>query len=85
MLSRQKPREVASSGAFAFLNLGLTEGLAADGRIRQYSQGIGKCAEGRRMTDMSPNSITLWHGGGKTTAGNCQMLCKMCNRTKSGK
>lgn len=29
--------------------------------------------------------ITPWHEGGKTTGENCQMLCKNCNRTKSGK
>lgn len=29
--------------------------------------------------------ITPWHSGGKTTAENCQMLCKDCNRHKSGK
>ncbi|RXJ89381.1 hypothetical protein CRU87_09335, partial [Aliarcobacter trophiarum LMG 25534] len=26
-----------------------------------------------------------WHEGGKTIEENCQMLCKDCNRTKSGK
>ena len=28
---------------------------------------------------------TPWHAGGKTTAENCQMLCKEDNRRKSGK
>ena len=26
-----------------------------------------------------------WHEGGRTTAGNCQLLCKDDNRRKSGK
>ncbi len=29
--------------------------------------------------------IKPWHEGGKTTAANCQMLCKDDNRRKSGK
>lgn len=29
--------------------------------------------------------IDPWHSGGKTIASNCQMLCKHCNRIKSGK
>lgn len=28
--------------------------------------------------------IDSWHEGGKTVAENCQMLCKECNRRKSG-
>ena len=34
---------------------------------------------------MEGDHITPWHSGGKTTAENCQMLCKDCNRHKSGK
>ncbi len=37
------------------------------------------------ISDMEADHITPWHEGGKTTAENCQMLCKPCNRTKSGK
>jgi hypothetical protein len=28
---------------------------------------------------------SVWSKGGKTVPDNCQMLCKMDNRTKSGK
>ena len=35
--------------------------------------------------EMEADHITPWHEGGKTTAENCQMLCKQDNRTKSGK
>ena len=34
---------------------------------------------------MEADHIKPWHEGGKTTAENCQMLCKQDNRTKSGK
>lgn len=33
--------------------------------------------------DMEADHITAWKNGGRTTADNCQMLCKTCNRTKS--
>jgi hypothetical protein len=35
--------------------------------------------------EMEADHIKPWHEGGKTIAENCQMLCKQCNRTKSGK
>lgn len=35
--------------------------------------------------EMEADHITPWHLGGKTNAENCQMLCKECNRRKSGK
>jgi hypothetical protein len=37
------------------------------------------------IEEMEADHITPWHEGGKTTAENCQMLCKLDNRTKSGK
>lgn len=33
---------------------------------------------------MEADHITPWHDGGKTSAENCQMLCRECNRRKSG-
>lgn len=35
--------------------------------------------------EMEADHIKPWHEGGKTTAENCQMLCKEHNRLKSGK
>ena len=35
--------------------------------------------------DMEADHIDPWSEGGKTTAENCQMLCRPCNRRKSGK
>ncbi|MBQ6039644.1 MAG: HNH endonuclease [Oscillospiraceae bacterium] len=34
---------------------------------------------------MEGDHIDPWHFGGKNDAANCQMLCKHCNRRKSGK
>lgn len=44
-----------------------------------------KCGEHFEINEMEPDHITPWHLGGKTTAENCQLLCKDCNRKKSGK
>lgn len=37
------------------------------------------------INQMEADHITPWHLGGRTIADNCQMLCKECNRRKSGK
>lgn len=42
------------------------------------------CKEHFEIEDMEGDHITPWHDGGKTTPDNCQMLCKECNRRKSG-
>jgi hypothetical protein len=42
------------------------------------------CTEEYQIEGMEADHITPWHLGGKTTADNCQMLCKDDNRTKSG-
>jgi len=44
-----------------------------------------KCKEHFEIEEMEADHIKPWHEGGKTTAKNCQMLCKQDNRTKSGK
>jgi len=44
-----------------------------------------KCKEHFEIEEMEADHITPWHEGGKTTAKNCQMLCKHDNRIKSGK
>lgn len=43
------------------------------------------CGKTFAIEEMEADHITPWHSGGKTTAENCQMLCRPCNRTKSGK
>jgi len=44
-----------------------------------------KCNVEFELNEMEADHITPWHEGGKTTADNCQMLCKDDNRRKSGK
>jgi hypothetical protein len=44
-----------------------------------------KCGKHFALGEMEADHITPWHLGGKTTAENCQMLCKDDNRRKSGK
>lgn len=53
-----------------------------------YEKQKGVCVKCRKefsLEEMEADHITPWHEGGKTTAGNCQMLCKDDNRRKSGK
>ncbi len=51
----------------------------------ERQQGVCvKCGKHFELNEMEADHITPWHGGGKTTANNCQMLCKDDNRRKSG-
>lgn len=43
------------------------------------------CKEKFEIEEMEADHITPWHEGGKTSAENCQMLCREDNRRKSGK
>jgi hypothetical protein len=62
-------------------------------RREAYERQNGICprCEGENTTkrwelsEMEADHITPWHEGGKTSAENCQMLCRECNRRKSGK
>jgi hypothetical protein len=42
------------------------------------------CKKHFKIEEMQADHITPWHEGGKTSADNCQMLCKEDNRRKSG-
>lgn len=65
--------------------------------IRNFSQAMKRSAYERQggicpgcghhfdMDEMEGDHIKPWSEGGKTTAENCQMLCKNCNRSKSNK
>ena len=44
-----------------------------------------QCGQPFEIEQMEADHIDPWHSGGKTTSENCQMLCKGCNRRKSGK
>lgn len=53
-----------------------------------YERQAGVCAMcGKKFdfNEMEADHIDPWHAGGKTTPENCQMLCRSCNRRKSGK
>lgn len=57
-------------------------------KLSAYERQMGFCADcGQHfeLSQMEADHITPWHLGGKTIADNCQMLCKECNRRKSGK
>ena len=43
------------------------------------------CKAHFELSEMEADHITPWHSWWKTTSDNCQMLCKNCNRVKSGK
>lgn len=43
------------------------------------------CGETFAFEEMEGDHITPWHLGGKTVLNNLQMICKNCNRTKSGR
>ncbi|MDD2907271.1 MAG: DUF262 domain-containing protein [Candidatus Gracilibacteria bacterium] len=53
-----------------------------------YEKQAGICTHCKKhfeLSEMEADHITPWHEGGKTSLDNCQMLCKNCNRVKSGK
>ena len=63
---------------------------AFDARMKReaYEKQNGICIHCQQhfeLEEMEADHITPWHLGGATIASNCQMLCKDCNRRKSGK
>tara|TARA_R110000787_G_scaffold52420_3_gene123451 strand:+ start:1076 stop:2152 length:1077 start_codon:yes stop_codon:yes gene_type:complete len=53
-----------------------------------YEKQKGICTECKKhfeLNEMEADHIDPWHSGGKTSAENCQMLCREDNRRKSGK
>ena len=57
-------------------------------KLSAYESQMGfctDCGQHFELSQMEADHITPWHLGGKTIAENCQMLCKECNRRKSGK
>lgn len=52
----------------------------------EKQNGICKnCGKHFEFNEMEADHITPWHSGGQTSNDNCQMLCRDCNRRKSGK
>lgn len=57
-------------------------------KLAAYERQGGICADCKQhfeLSQMEADHITPWCDGGRTIADNCQMLCKDCNRRKSGK
>lgn len=55
-------------------------------KIYEKQKGICPvCSKHYGIGEMEADHIISWSQGGKTAAENCQMLCKLDNRTKSGK
>lgn len=57
-------------------------------KLAAYEKQLGicpHCHEHFELNQMEADHITPWHEGGRTVAENCQMLCRECNRRKSGK
>lgn len=53
-----------------------------------YERQMGICPSCKKhfeIEQMEADHITPWCQGGRTVAENCQMLCRDCNRRKSGK
>jgi len=81
------------SGIYPYLLTGNKKYLA----IRAFSDAMKQkvyekqkgicvvCKEHFELTQMEADHITPWHEGGKTNESNCQILCRECNRRKSGK
>jgi hypothetical protein len=80
-------------GIYEYLLTGNEKSLslrAFDEKVKQktYAKQKGICPVCKKQFEidgMEADHIIPWHQGGKTEPGNCQMLCKMDNRTKSGK
>lgn len=76
--------ENGKNGNEKFLNL---RQFSDKEKMAQYEkqQGICKiCGKHFEYEEMEGDHIVPWHDGGKTEPKNLQMLCKHCNRTKSG-
>lgn len=85
--------DVKNSGIYAYLLSGEEKYL----HIRAFSQAMRIAAYERQggyckvcgkhfdISEMEADHITPWSQGGPTSAENCQMLCRDCNRHKSDK
>lgn len=62
-------------------------------KVKKYEEQKGICVAKKAVCgnahfeydEMEADHIIPWHKNGKTVYGNCQMLCRQDNRTKSGK
>lgn len=86
-------RTINKKGIYEYLLTGNEKTLslrAFDEKTKQksYARQNGICPICKKhftIGEMEADHILPWSKGGKTAFDNCQMLCKMDNRTKSGK
>lgn len=77
--------EYVLTGKERYLNIrAFTDNQKREAYERQKGICPG-CTEHYEIRGMEGDHITPWHLGGKTSADNCQMLCRDDNRRKSGK
>ena len=54
-------------------------------KVYEKQKGLcAMCGKPFDITGMEADHIDPWHDGGRTVIENCQMLCRHCNRIKSG-
>lgn len=94
VLELQNDEEVQSAkGIYLYLLTGEEKHLnlrqfSDKDKQRKYNEIGGICPDcGKHFefNEMEGDHIIPWHDGGKTEYSNLNMLCKHCNRTKSGK
>lgn len=77
--------EYVLTGRESCLNI---RSFSANQKRETYERQKGICSTCHKhfeIDEMEGDHIKPWHLGGKTISENCQMLCKDCNRRKSGK
>ncbi len=77
--------EYILSGNERYLNIRAFKPSEIQFAYKKQNGVCSKCGKHFEMSEMEADHIKPWHEGGKTNAENCQMLCKDCNRRKSGK
>ena len=73
------------TGSEKYLNI---RQFSENQRREAYERQAGiciKCNKHFELNEMEADHATPWSLGGKTSAENCQLLCKDDNRRKSGK
>ena len=73
------------TGDEKYLNLRAFDKRTKTLAYRRQGGVCAVCGKNFELKQMEGDHITPWSKGGKTTAENCQMLCKACNRRKSNR
>ena len=73
------------TGDEKYLNLRAFDKRTKTLAYRRQGGVCAECGKNFEFKQMEGDHIIPWSRGGKTTAENCQMLCKACNRKKSNR